>query len=278
MQPAIIAVAPTGARRTKLDHPALPVIAAEIAREAAACANEGAQVLHLHVRDAAGAHTLDADSYRGAIEAVRDATGDRLVIQVTTEAVERYSRQEQKAVVRALRPEAISVALRELIPDARAEEDAATFLAWAERAGIAVQYITYSAEEAIRLVHLAARGVVPSCPSRKGPHALFVLGRYTTGQLADPAELPPFLEQWPTEWPWTVCAFGPAEAACLTSALALGGHVRVGFENNLVRPDGSLAASNAEQVAHVQGLVTAAGRPLATMAEARDIYGTRISC
>jgi uncharacterized protein (DUF849 family) len=55
--------------------------------------------------------------------------------------------------------------------------------------------------------------------------------------------------------PWSVCAFGRRETACVTAAALLGGHVRVGFENNVALPNGDRAASNAE-------LVEAAARAL----------------
>ena len=66
---------------------ALPITPDEIAREAARCAEAGASLLHLHVRDDEGRHSLDAGRYRETIAAVRQSVGDALVIQITTEAV-----------------------------------------------------------------------------------------------------------------------------------------------------------------------------------------------
>jgi 3-keto-5-aminohexanoate cleavage enzyme len=59
MTPLVVIVAPTGARRSKADHAGLPITPDEIAAEAARCCAAGATVLHLHVRDEDGAHTLD---------------------------------------------------------------------------------------------------------------------------------------------------------------------------------------------------------------------------
>jgi 3-keto-5-aminohexanoate cleavage enzyme len=129
MRDVLIMVAPNGARRGRADHPAIPLTPAELARDVAACAAAGAAAVHLHVRDAARAHSLDPGLYREAVAAVRAASPDT-VIQVTTEAVGRYTPAEQMATVRALRPEAVSLALRELIPDAAAEAPARDFLAW----------------------------------------------------------------------------------------------------------------------------------------------------
>jgi uncharacterized protein (DUF849 family) len=111
MNPLVVMVAPNGARRTKADHVKVPITPAEIARDAASCAEAGASVLHVHVRAADGRHSLNPDLYRAAIEAVRAALGERLVIQITTEAVGRYTPAEQMRVVRELRPEAVSLAL-----------------------------------------------------------------------------------------------------------------------------------------------------------------------
>ena len=98
-QPLVITVAPNGARRGKADHPALPVTPAEIAREAARCHEAGAAMIHLHVRDSEQRHSLDVGAYREAVAAVREAVGDRLVIQVTSEAVGIFSPEEQMAMI-----------------------------------------------------------------------------------------------------------------------------------------------------------------------------------
>lgn len=262
----VIAVAPNGARRVKADHPAIPLTPREIAATAATCADAGATVLHLHVRDDAGRHSLDVERYRAAAAAVRDGAGDRLVIQATTEAVGIYSAHEQMAMVRALRPEAVSLAIRELAVD---DAEAADFFAWVDRAGIAPQYILYDTADRDRLVALQARGIVPQA----APNALFVLGRYTAGQQSDPRALLPFLAGWPADWPWSLCAFGAAEAACVAAAAALGGHARVGFENNMTLPDGRVASGNEALVANLAAVAARIGRPLATAAQARSTYG-----
>src|SRR5688572_33343529 len=120
-KPVAIAVAPNGGRRTQADHPALPLTPAELARVAAECLDVGAAMIHTHVRDRDGGHLLDAEAYRAAISAIRAEVGDDLVLQITSESLGRYRAEEQMAVVRETRPEAVSLALRELSPDAAAE-------------------------------------------------------------------------------------------------------------------------------------------------------------
>jgi 3-keto-5-aminohexanoate cleavage enzyme len=129
MSPLVLMVAPNGARSGKADHPNLPMTPDEIAREAARCCEAGATGLHLHVRAQDGQHSLEPALYRDAIAATRRAVGERMVVQTTTEAVGRYSPEEQMKAVRELRPEAVSLGLRELIPQDGDPGEAAAFLA-----------------------------------------------------------------------------------------------------------------------------------------------------
>ena len=116
MLPTAIAVAPNGGRKVKADHPAVPLTPAELAVTAAQCLEAGAAMIHAHVRNADGSHLLDADAYRDAIAAIRSTVGDKLVMQITSEALGKYTPAEQRAVVQAVKPEAASLALRELVP------------------------------------------------------------------------------------------------------------------------------------------------------------------
>ncbi|PXW54421.1 3-keto-5-aminohexanoate cleavage protein [Methylobacterium sp. B4] len=264
--PLILANAPNGASRTQADHPALPMTAAELARTAAEIAEAGAALIHIHVRDGEGRHLLDAEAYRAATRAIRAEMGDRLVVQITSEAAGRYAAPEQIAVVRAVRPEAVSLALREIVPDAAAEPAAADFFAWARRERVLLQVILYEPAEVTRYVELKARGVL----GEGGDFPLFVLGRYTPGQVSRPADLLPFLAVAGEELPlWSICAFGPRENACALAAAALGGHVRVGFENNLLSPDGRPAENNAAQIRRAAEGARLLGRPLADADAAR---------
>jgi uncharacterized protein (DUF849 family) len=269
LRPVVVCVAPNGARRTKKDHPALPMSADELGLEAAACSDAGATVIHLHVRGDDGSHSLDVDRYRAAITSVRSSTQDRMLVQITTEAVGIYQPSEQMEVVKALRPHAASVAIRELIPDVGHRQQAFTFFDWCTTNRVALQFIVYTPEEACFVKDMARQGNLGS----DLPNTLFVLGRYTEGQRSSPQDLLPYLEAWDSALPWSVCAFGPSEAACMTAAIGLGGHVRVGFENNLFRADGSTALGNADLVSNVADIARRSGRDLADLQEAMRIYG-----
>lgn len=268
LSPLVLAVAPNGARKTKSDHPALPVLPGELAREASAALEAGAAMIHLHVRDGEGRHTLDVDAYRAATAAIRAEIGDRIIVQATSEAVGLYDRHQQMAMVRELRPEAVSLAIREIVPDESSERDAADFFAFLVRERIQPQFILYSPEDLARLETLRRRGIVPVAR----PFVLFVLGRYTAGQRSEPADLLAFLAPYPAGLHWAVCAFGPRENACALTAAALGGHARVGFENNLFLADGRVAADNAELVRQVAAGARLIGRPLASADQARALF------
>lgn len=264
--PLILAVAPTGAHKTKADHPALPVLPDECGRAAAASREAGAAMIHLHVRDAGGSHSLDAGLYKDAIAAVRRETGDGMIVQMTTEAVGVYRPDEQFAAVRAVRPEAVSMAVRELCADDASVPRFAEFLTWLKAEQISPQFILYSQDDCERFSELRRVGVVPY----ERPFVLYVLGRYTPGQRSVPADLLPFLQTGAdSALDWAICAFGAREHACALTAAALGGHARVGFENNIYLADGSVAPDNAALVRQIADSVSLLGRKLADADHAR---------
>ncbi len=271
--PLILTVAPNGARKRKADHPALPMTAGEIAYCAADCQERGAAMIHLHVRDRDGGHTLDAGIYADVTAAVRNAVGPDMIIQMTTEAVGIYDAPQQMQAVRDIRPEAVSLGLREFIPldgepGDESERAFSEFLTWLRRERIMPQYILYSAEDVDRFLSFCARGIIPG-----ERHALLcVLGRYSVSGQSQPRDLLPFLaELKDRDHPWAVCAFGARENACALTAAGLGGHVRVGFENNVHLADGSIAADNGQLVSQVVDTVPSLGRPVATASQAREM-------
>ena len=267
-EPLILTVAPNGAYKTKGDHPCLPLTADELAENAAACLDAGAAVIHLHVRDAEGRHNLDPDAYRAATTAIRRAVGDRMVVQISSEAAGRFSPEQQMAAVRALQPEAVAVGLREIAAEGVPEKTIAEFFHWLADSDVMIQVILYSTDDVRRWQELRRRGTIPEGPC----WLLFVLGRYTAGQVSSPSDLLPFLNADDRVYPWAVCAFGALEHACGLAAAALGGHVRVGFENNLYLRDGSLARDNAALVSQAAEGARVLGRPLADASAVRRLF------
>jgi len=252
-----IMVAPNGARRTKADHPAIPLTHPELVETAIACHKAGADGIHLHIRDEQGLHLLDAAGYAQLLEAVMVAVPD-MYLQVTSEAAGRYETAEQIAIIRALKPDHVSVALREMAPSLEAWPAARDFYHWAAEANVAIQHILYTPKEVVMFLGALDEGKIP------GTHHLlqFVLGDYQGTHISRPDNIQPLLDLLGDSgaahtFDWMLCAFGREETDCLTEAVRLGGKVRVGFENSLWNQDGSLAGDNAERVREISRSVQA---------------------
>ncbi len=265
----IIIVAPNGAYKQVCDHPAIPVTSASLAATAKRCLDAGAAMLHLHIRDTQGRHSLDVQGYRDALQVVRSSVGDAMVLQITSEAASVYQAPAQIAMVQAVRPEAVSVGLRELDQPEIGEAGLAQFFGWLVRERVMTQVILYDVVDLQRWQDLRQRGIIPQACW----FLLFVLGRYTTGQRSSPKDLVPFLHAHSGAEPWAVCAFGAAEHACVAAAAAFGGHVRVGFENNLQLKDGQTAPDNAALVCQAADAARGLGRPLASASDIRQRFG-----
>jgi len=260
--------APNGARKTKSDHPELPIAPVDLAACARSIREAGASIMHTHVRDASGQHTLDVDTYRSALQAIRAAVEDSLVIQVTTEACGIYSAAQQMQMVRELRPEAVSVALGEICPDARSETIAAEFYGWMASERIMAQHILYSPDDVRRFESMRSRGVIPD----RKPFVLFVLGRYSAELEGNVADLPQYIEAVNDDTSWAVCSFGATELKAANAAAEQGGHIRVGFENNLQLPNGRIAPDNAALVDVAVSAGLTARRQPATADDVRSAF------
>lgn len=268
-EPLILTVAPNGAYKQAAEHPALPLTPAALAETARRCLDAGAAMLHLHIRDADGRHSLDVEGYREAMRVVRAAVGESMVLQVTSEAARVYRAPQQIAMVLELQPEAVSVGLREIDQPEVGRAGLADFFGRLARSRTMVQVILYDTDDLRRWQALRADGTVPDAPW----FLLFVLGRYRATQTSDPRDLLPFLPAHEGPEPWAVCAFGSAENACIAAAAAFGGHARVGFENNLLLRGGGVAPDNAALVRQAAEVAAALGRPLATAAQIRERFG-----
>ena len=266
--PLLITVAPNGAYKQRPDHSALPITTAELGQTAKLCLDAGAAMIHMHIRDAQGRHSLDVQGYRDAQQAVKAAVGDEMIIQVTSEAARVYKAPEQIAMVTALQPEAVSVGLREVDQPEIGDAGLAQFFGWLAKERVMTQVIVYDVADLQRWQALRAQGVIPDAPWS----LLFVLGRYSVGQTSEPKDLLPFVMAHTGNEPWSMCAFGAGEHACATTAAALGGHVRVGFENNLLLNNGQVAPDNAALVRQVADSARVLGRSLCTAQQAREAF------
>ena len=255
----LIAVAPNGARRTQSDHPRLPLSPMELAETAVQCCEAGAAMIHLHVRDQSDQHSLDPATYRLAIKEVEQAVGDRMLIQVTSEAAGVYQAAQQMAAIQELAPRCVSIGLREIIADDTSKEIGARFLAELYAQGTLIQYILYSVEDIRWYQQLCDESVIPNQKNM----VLLVIGRYSKPHCqADP--LAEYLDTLSQTEQWMVCAFGKEEPNAMRQAIVHGGHCRVGFENNLWLPDGSVARNNAALIDVTASAARECGRTIVT--------------
>jgi uncharacterized protein (DUF849 family) len=266
----IIMVAPNGARKTKLDHAALPVSIEDTASEAARCYAAGASVLHAHVRGENDEHVLDAGLYRELIaEMTRRVPG--MLIQVTSEAVGIYTPEQQVACIQAVGPQMASMCLREISSNFEQPEYARQFFEWCDEHDVHIQHIVFSAEEFQHFLDYRERGIIPA-----GQRCvLFVLGRYNVNFQSEPADLEPFLQHDLEGLDWFTCAFGSQEQQCVMAAINAGGNARVGFENNLYLPNGEMAASTATLVSSLVDTMQASDCRPADSTSARQLLGIR---
>jgi uncharacterized protein (DUF849 family) len=266
----IIMAAPNGARKTKSDHPALPVSITDTVSEAAACYAAGASALHAHVRGSEHQHLLDAGLYRELLDEMARRLPDMLV-QVTSEAVGIYTPQQQVACIEAVRPRMASMVLREISSDFTRPDYARQFFEWCVENEVHVQHIVFSEEELRHFLEYREAGVIPASQRC----LMLVLGRYRADFQSEVADLDPFLQHDLTGFDWFVCAFGHQEQQCALAAIEAGGHARVGFENNLHLPDGEIAGSNSALVASLVEALRESDYRAATSASAAQLLGVR---
>jgi uncharacterized protein (DUF849 family) len=238
--PFELMVAPNGARLTKLDHPKLPILINEISDTALACAEAGANAIHIHVRDSQNRHSLDPKIYAKTVKAIRSKTSIHL--QISSEAAGIFNVYDQKYCLENSPVNDVSVSLSEL---ERSPELFSGIYNNARIASIDIQHILYDAQDLKRLLKYYDAGIIPEETRR----AIFVLGKYKKNQISSPKDISPFLEMLGNQkLQWSVCAFGLNEHQCLLEALNLGGDVRIGFENNTKSNDGTVFENNESSV------------------------------
>lgn len=266
MDPLIITAALTGAEVTREQQPALPIGPDEIAQAAWECGQAGAAIVHVHARRPDGSSTQEAAAYRAIIDAVR-ARCD-VVVQVSTGGAVGMSADERLAPV-SLRPEMATLSMGSVnFGDdvfLNAPADMKAFLDRMQANGVTPEFEIFDAGHLATLQRWVARGWVEP----RG-HVDFVLG--VPGAMpGTPQALMYLLSQLPAGFSWTVAGIGAAQPVLSALGVALGGHVRVGFEDNLYLRRGVKATSNAQFVERVAAMSRLMDRPVATPDEARAL-------
>lgn len=268
MDKLIITAALTGAELTRAQQPALPITPQEIGIAAAGCAAAGASIVHVHARLPDGTPTQDKEVYRQIIDEVRQRCD--VIVQVSTGGAVGMSPQERLAPV-FLQPEMATLSMGSVnfgrdvflnLPD-----DIEMFARVFQEQGVKPELEIFDSGMLTAAKRWLAKGLLPS-PA----HFDLVLG-VPGGMAGTPQALMYMVSELPAGATWTATGIGAAQLPLTTLAIMLGGHVRVGFEDNIYYRKGELAVSNAQLVARVARIAAELGRQIASASEAREMLG-----
>ena len=265
--PVVVTVAPVGAEVTRAENPALPHTPAEIAADVAACAEAGASVCHLHVREEDGSPSSRRELFEEAIALIREQT--TIVTMVSTGGAVWMSIDERITGLEA-RPDLAGVETGSMnfgeAPFVTVPADARRVVERATGLGIGLEAEMFDVGHVVSAVRMVERGELP--PPLRANLVLGVPG----GIDAAPEALAAMLRPLAPGTHWSITAVGRHQRRILALAILHGGGgVRVGFEDGVYLRRGVLAASNAELVAGACELVRTLGRRPATIDEAREL-------
>jgi len=271
MEKLIITCALTGAEVTKEQNPAVPYTVEEMAQSAYEAYMAGASILHIHVREDDGTPTQSKDRFKVILDAIREKCPDA-ILQVTTGGAVGMSDEERLAPVE-LKPEMATL-------DAGTINfgDEVFVNSFPSLINFAKKMKEYNVKPEIEVFD---RGMVENAKRLlkmgllEAPlHFDFVLG-VPSGMPADIDSLTYMVRSLPEGSTWTVAGIGRYQLPMAVYAILLGGHVRVGLEDNIYYNKGELAKSNAQLVERVVRIAKELGREIATPQEARRILNIK---
>lgn len=267
----ILTVATTGAWPTKKDSPYVPLKPKEIADEIYACWKAGASVAHIHVRDDEGKSSMDFDKFAETVGYIRETDCD-IILNLTTSGQLGLDDEARMRHIVELKPELASFDCGSMNwMHTSVFENSPRFL---EKLGLVMQENNIKPEIEIfdagmvyNAIYYMKKGIL------KPPlHFQFVLG--AAGGMDATVENLVFLKNLiPEGSTWGALGIGKGHLPILYTALALGGHVRVGMEDNILYAKGVLAKSNVEFVERTKRTAAEMNKQIATPDEARAILG-----
>lgn len=269
MEKLIITAAICGAEVSKEQNPAVPYTVAEIQREAKSAYDAGASIIHLHVREDDGTPTQDKARFKACIDAIKEVCPDAIVQPSTGGAVgmtdlERLQPTELPGIEMAtLDCGTLNFGGDEVFVNT--ENTIKNFGKIMIERGIKPEVEVFDKGMVDYAIRYAKQGFI-----KEPMHFDFVLGVQMTATARDLAFM---VDSIPAGSTWTVAGVGRHEFPMAAIAIAMGGHVRVGFEDNVYMSKGVLAKSNGELVSRVVRIANELGREIATPKEARQILG-----
>lgn len=265
MQKLMITVALVGAEVRKEDTPHLPITPDEIAQQAQEVYEAGASIVHIHVRDHEGKATQDREIYRKTIRKIRERCP--IIIQVSTGGAVGMTDDERIQPV-SLKPEMATLTTgtvnfgEDVFMNSAAQ--LRRFALEMQEHGVRPEFEIFDTGMIENAYKLVRDGFVQG-----HLHYDFVMG--VPGAMpATPEQLLFVSKQIPTSATWSVAGIGRAQLPMATMAILLGGHVRVGLEDNIYYSKGVLA-TNRQLVERVVRISREIGREIATPDEARRI-------
>lgn len=270
MEKLIITAAICGAEVTKEHNPNVPYTVEEIGREAEAAYKAGASIIHLHVRYDDGTPTQDKERFRVCIEEIKRRCPD-VLIQPSTGGAVGMSDEERLQPVELL-PEMASLDCGTLNFGGdeifvNTENTIKNFGRVMIEKGVKPEIEVFDKGMVDYAIRFAKEGYI-----LEPMHFNFVLGVQMAATARDLAFM---VDSIPAGSTWTVTGIGRHEMPMAAIGIAMGGHVRVGFEDNVYLERGVLAKSNGELVEKVVRLAKELGREIATPDEAREILGIK---
>lgn len=268
-KPVIVSVATTGGLHGKEANENLPEQPEEIGEQVATCEELGASIVHLHARDEDGNDTKSVERF----QAIRDEIDDRcddIIVNFTTGGG--YPREERLAPVLEVEPRP-DIATVDIGPlnfgkdtvrhYSRAQNE--EFTEKMREVGVKPELEVFSPGHLTEFNHLVEEGYIEE------PYwATLILGMQT-GTLPNPRNLINLVDNLPDGTEWQCLAVGKYQLPLTTMGMLLGGHVRVGMEDNVYYRKGELAQSNAQLVERTVEIANWLDRPVATPDQARDI-------
>ncbi len=269
MNKLIITAAICGAEVTKEHNPNLPVTPEELADAAVEAEKEGASIIHLHVRDKEGKPTQSKEIFAEVFELMKDK-GVTAIIQPSTGGAAGMTWKERIQPV-YLNPQMATLDCGTVnFGDEIFVNDfplMRNFAREMQKLNILPELECFEPGHIYNALQLKKEGLLD-----KHLHFDLVLG--VPGAIkASLKNLLFMVEILPPEATWTVSGIGRHQLPLVTHAILMGGHSRVGFEDNIYYKKGELAESNAQLVARVVRLAEELGREVASPAEAREILG-----
>ncbi len=269
----IISAALTGAVTTKGNNPNLPTQPKEICESAIACYEAGAAVVHIHVRDDDDQASMRFDKFEEAVTLIRE-TGCPVVINLTSSGGQGFSWEERIKPFKVLKPEMASFdsgTMNWLNSVVFMNEPEFLELCGKEmiEANVKPEIEVFDIGMLNTAKYYLKKGILQA-PA----HFQICLGA-PGGMEATTENLVYVVNHLPEDCTWSTFGIGRGANEILMAALAMGGNVRVGLEDNVYYNAGQLAESNEQFVARVARLAKEIGKEVATPDDARQILGLR---